>query len=74
MLGEYCRNYRVSKGATLKDIEGSDKVKTLSAFEMGRSSNIAHLLKYVAYSKQQGDFEKFIVGLSEHFEGANHGS
>ena len=66
MIENYCRIYRLRQKATLREIEGNDNVKALSAFEMGRSSNIAHFLKYVEYSKQQGDLDNFICGLVKH--------
>ena len=62
MLGEYCRNYRKDKGATLREVEGNESIKALSAFEMGRSSNIAHFFKYVALSIKHGEFHSFING------------
>lgn len=65
MYGEYCRKYRMEKGVTLKDIEGGDDIKALSAFEMGRSSNIGHLIKYVLYAKKIGDYEKFMRGFAK---------
>lgn len=66
MIENYCRIYRLRQKATLREVEGNDNVKALSAFEMGRSSNIAHFLKYVEFSKQQGDLDNFIRGLVEH--------
>lgn len=66
MIENYCRIYRLQQKATLREVEGNDNVKALSAFEMGRSSNIAHFLKYVEYSKQHGDFDNFIAGLVKH--------
>lgn len=65
MYGEYCRKYRMEKGATLKDIEGSDDIKALSAFEMGRSTNISHLLKYVMYANKNGDGANFMTGFAK---------
>ena len=55
MIGEYCREFRKEQGLTLKDvIEKTQtkrlKVGTLSAFEMGNSSNIKHLETYIKLS------------------------
>ena len=69
MIGQYCRNYRVANKATLKDIEKGDNVKSLSAFEMGRSTNINHFLKYVEYSKSINDYDNFMLGIKT-IEGA----
>ena len=64
MIGNICRNYRIAKGVTLHEIEGDKNIKTLSAFEMGRSSNIKHFLKYFDYAVRTGDLDtliKFII-------------
>ena len=46
VIGKYCRKFRITElECSLKDIEGNENIKTLSAFEHGRSSNINHLLK-----------------------------
>lgn len=66
MIGEYCREYRISKGITLNEMSVTYEVnlKTLSAFEHGRSSNIRHLAPYVLLSEKQGDKETFLNGLA----------
>ena len=47
MLGAMCRNFRIDVlGKTLKEVEGSEDVKLLSAFEHGRSTNYKHFFKY----------------------------
>lgn len=63
MIGEYCRKYRIDKGLTLKDINGNDQIKTLSAFEMGRSSNMIHLIKYIKLSVELNDVNNFIKNI-----------
>lgn len=62
MIGEYCRNYRINKGVKLKDLTNGEQIKTLSAFEMGRSSNIAHLKPYIKLSLNNDDYLSFIDG------------
>ena len=62
MIGEYCRKYRKTKGYTLRDVEGSESVKSLSAFESGRSSNISHFFKYLELANNNGELHSFIVG------------
>ena len=59
-LGMRCRKYRNLIGATLKEIEGSGNIGLLSAFEMGRSSNLIHFLKYLDFAKEVNDLEQFI--------------
>lgn len=51
------------KGKTLKEVEGGENIKALSAFEMGRSSNIAHFQKYVDLAISLGDFDAFVNGM-----------
>ena len=62
MIGEYCKQYRKSLGLKLKDVDTCN-IKTLSAFESGRSTNIKHLEKYVMLSVVNGDNDKFMFGL-----------
>lgn len=69
-VGKLCREYRmIHLEATLKDIEGSDNVKSLSNFEHGRSTNINHLLKYVAYCDTREERVKFMSWLIKKMEG-----
>ena len=63
MVGNYCKQYRKSLGLKLKDVERSDNIKALSAFESGRSTNIKHLEKYILLSVDNGDNDKFMFGL-----------
>ena len=63
-IGKYCRNYRIVKlEMTLKEVEGSENIKTLSSFEHGRSSNLEHLLKYVKACKTKEQRLDFLQGL-----------
>ena len=64
MIGEYCRKYRLSKGTTLIELTKGGQIKTLSAFEMGRSSNIKHLIPYVELSISLDDKDNFMNGLA----------
>ena len=70
MLGTYCRNYRLAHGATLRDIERGENVKALSAFEMGRSTNIDHFMKYLRYSMAIGDVKNFLSNIEGDLNGA----
>lgn len=63
MIGKYCKQYRKDKGLKLKDVEGNDNIKALSAFESGRSTNVKHLIKYILLSVKHGDKDKFMFGL-----------
>ena len=69
-INSYCREYRMRKGKTLKDVSNGGKVKSLSAFEMGRSSNISHFEKYVALAMSLNDIKGFTNGLFN-IEGEN---
>lgn len=63
MIGKYCKQYRKDKGLKLKDVEGNDNIKALSAFESGRSTNVKHLIKYILLSVKHGDNDKFMFDL-----------
>ena len=63
MIGDYCREYRIKKGVTLKELTGGKQIKTLSAFEMGRSTNIHHLEPYIKLSSKHNDENVFMDGL-----------
>lgn len=69
-LGNYCRDYRVSSQATLSDIcrdckEPEKLIKSLSAFEHGRSTNFNHISHYVHLSYERGEHDQFAKGLIE---------
>lgn len=69
MIGDYCRKYRLDKGATLIELTGGRKIKTLSAFEMGRSTNIHHLEPYIKLSSEHGEEIEFMNGLLSTIKG-----
>lgn len=64
-FGKYCRAYRLSKGLTLAQFAPHVNIKTLSAFEMGRSSNIKFLELYIKLSVEHNESNKFLNGLAE---------
>lgn len=74
MIGEYCRQYRINKGATLKELTEGSQIKTLSAFEMGRSTNIKHLEPYIKLSFKHGEENSFMDGLLTVIRGGLNGS
>lgn len=50
LIGEYCKHFRVNiLGHTLRVVctRTNTNIKTLSAFEMGRSNNMEHIFKYI---------------------------
>ena len=69
MIGNYCRKYRLNKGATLIELTEGKQVKTLSAFEMGRSSNIHHLQPYINLSIKYSEELEFMNGLIKEIRG-----
>lgn len=73
MIGEYCRKYRIEKGATLIELTGGSQIKTLSAFEMGRSSNINHLKPYIELSLQYNEVDLFLSGLTDEIRSNKNG-
>ncbi|MGC7986047.1 hypothetical protein ACP3XM_24705, partial [Salmonella enterica] len=71
MISDYCRKYRISKGATLIELTKGSQIKTLSAFEMGRSSNIKHLIPYIELSISLDDKDNFMDGLANSIRNNN---
>ena len=69
MIGLYCRKYRVDNNITLNNVSDDENIKTLSAFEMGRSSNMKHLINYIKLSIKLNDSENFLLGLIKEIEG-----
>lgn len=67
IIGNYCRKFRISLDLTLNDISeiSEIKVKTISAFENGRSSNM-NILFHVYWNLCKGDpviQHEFVNGL-----------
>lgn len=62
-IGLICREYRMKHGVPLAEIAGKHNYKTLSAFEMGRSSNMDHLVKYIKLSIVHGDSDQFMLTI-----------
>ena len=69
MVGAYCRQYRINNNITLSNVSDDENIKTLSAFEMGRSSNIKHLISYIKLSIKLNDVDNFLSGLVHEIEG-----
>ncbi len=65
-LQEYCRDFRLTTlDKTLDDIHKITdvNVKTLSAFEHGRSNNINHLQHYIDACDNENQIHLFHIGL-----------
>lgn len=67
IVGNYCKEFRLSLGMTLKDLSESSGIgiKTISAFEHGHSSNM-NILFHAYWNACDGDVElqkKFSDGL-----------
>lgn len=62
-LFKVCYMWRKFANLKQSDIYGIDKVKTVSAFENGRSANLAHFERYYSLAiamGQKADFEYFL--------------
>lgn len=73
-ISAYCRAFRIDvlKISLVTMAEVTDtNIKTLSAFEHGRSKNIEHFIKYIEVSNVQQKTE-FLKGLGE-MMGVEHG-
>lgn len=72
LLGSHMRTFRIDiLDKTLKEVQGSELgIKTLSAFEHGRSSNYEHIFKYInaCDSEKQVDLlMETLIFLAKHF-------
>lgn len=68
IIGTYCKVFRSEiLGLTLQQFEEKThaKVKTISAFENGNSSNIAHLFKYLDLCETREMRTEYLRGLNE---------
>lgn len=64
ILGESCRKFRIEVlDKTLKEVEGSDDIQLLSAFEHGRSTNYNHVFKYVGACDSEKQVDLFMETL-----------
>lgn len=65
ILGKHCRKFRIEiLDKTLKEIQGKEQgIKTLSAFEHGRSTNYEHILKYINACDNEDQIELFMETL-----------
>ena len=72
MIHEICRRYRLQKMVKLSEVDSETDIKTLSAFEMGRSSNINHLYKYVELSKKFNEFNYFMLMITNDLRKGNN--
>ncbi len=59
-IGKHCQQYRKSKNASLQVIAMNDNIKTLSAFENGRSTNVRHFIKYAQFALSEGELDIFM--------------
>nr|CAI8715535.1 hypothetical protein PHANIE_0010 [Acinetobacter phage Phanie] len=69
-LGNYCREFRLSCQATLSDLATNNNeperlIKSISAFEHGRSTNYKYLQFYIALAYERGNEIDFTIGLME---------
>lgn len=59
-----CREYRIKKHLTLAEIARDEiSVKTLSAFEHGRSTNYIHIARYIDVARRRGELNELINEL-----------
>lgn len=63
MIGNFCREYRMSKNVSLAKLAGKTNYKTLYSFETERSTNYNHIKPYLKLADDIGDTANFIIGL-----------
>lgn len=63
-IGTHCKTFRIEVlKKSLKEVSNGSNIKTLSAFEHGRSKNIMHLFKYLESCSDIDDRIKFMKEL-----------
>lgn len=67
MLHEICKDYRIGTGSKQHEL---GKVKNISAFENGRSSNINYLKLYLELAKNRNELDELLERIKE---GVNNG-
>ena len=67
-LFKVCYMWRTFAGLKQSEIYGEDKVKTVSAFENGRSSNLKHFERYYSLAIAMGQKDDFEYFLNYHIE------
>lgn len=76
LIGEYCKHFRVNVlGLTLRVVcsKTDTNIKTLSAFEMGRSNNMEHIFKYVEVCNNEQKI-MLTTGIAYIMRGFNNGN
>lgn len=64
-VGKFCKFYRLTKlEKTLREVQGNEKLKTLSSFEHGGSSNFLHIMKYVDFM-HENEAKMFFKRITE---------
>lgn len=72
IIGNYCKTFRTEiLKMTLQQFEEVTgvKVKTISAFENGKSTNILHILKYLDLCPSNDTRIKYLKGLNNILRG-----
>lgn len=63
MIGNFCREYRMSQNVSLAKLAGKTNYQTLYSFETERSTNYNHIKPYLKLADDTGDTATFIIGL-----------
>lgn len=63
MIGNYCREYRMSKNTPLAKLAGKTNYQTLYSFEMERSTNYNHIKPYLQLAERFGEVDIFMIGI-----------
>lgn len=59
-----CAEWRKKQGILQASIMGAEKVKNISAFENGRSTNIEILYQYIETAVREGSLDALMSSLS----------
>lgn len=63
MIGNFCREYRMSKNVPLSKLAGKTNYKTLYSFETERSTNYNHIKPYLQLAERFCEVDIFMRGI-----------
>ena len=64
-IGQYCKEYRESKGIGYKELETDIHFRTLISFERGMSSNLLNLVPYLLIAESNNERMQFLEEIGD---------
>lgn len=63
MIGNFCREYRMSKNVPLSKLAGETNYQTLYSFETEKSTNYNHIKPYLKLAESLCEVDIFMLGI-----------